>query len=502
MSQEQVQDLMRGVREGRLSRRRFVARAAALGFSASAIGAFLAACGAATTATNAVPTAQAAATNLAPTVNAAATTASGAAPTVAAVATSVAPTVNAVASQVAPTVAAAATTVAGGSPAAGGGGGTIKIYSSFPANGASKDQISSITNSITMALEEVKFKAGDFTLVYGDSEKLDDGSPAKSGEWDGTVEAANANKVVADPDAMVYIATFNSGAAKVSIPITNKADLVQISPANTYPGLTKQIANVVEQNEPGVYYPSNTRTYCRVIPTDDLQGAVAANFVQSLGVKKAYVLDDTELYGHGIALVFTSTAKKLGIDTVGPEGIDKSATDYRSLAQKVKTSGADMVYFGGITGNNAGKIWKDLRAVLGNDFKMMGPDGIFEQGFLDAAGDAAEGTYFSFGGLPPQQLQGKGADWYKNYKAKYNIEPQAYAAYGYEAASVVIDALKRAGKKDRAAIRQALMATKDWDGVLGKWSFTDTGDTTLTAMSINQAKDGKFVFVKTVEAPK
>lgn len=137
--------------------------------------------------------------------------------------------------------------------------------------------------------------------------------------------------------------------------------------------------------------------------------------------------------------------------------------------------------------------------MLGKDFKMMGPDGIYEDGWLDAAGDAAEGSYVTFGGLPPEKLTGKGAEWYKKYKEKYKIEPQGYAAYGYEAASVAIDAIKRAGKKDRAAIREALLATKNWDGVLGQWSFLPTGDTTLTSMSINQVKNGKFEFVKTVQ---
>lgn len=451
----QVRQLMQDVRQGRLSRRDFMKRAAALGFSASAVGAFLAACG------QAAP---------APTAGTGGGAGAG--------------------------VTTAAATTAAGSAAAAGPGGMIKIYSSFPVNSSSKSQIDSVINSIKMALEENGNKAGNFTLVY---ESLDDGSPAKGGEWDAGVEAANANRAVADPDAMIYLGTFNSGAAKVSIPITNRANLAMISPANTYTGLTKKVEGAVEPNEPEVYYPTSTRTYSRVIPTDDLQGAVGAAYAKEIGAKKVYVLDDTELYGHGLAVVFAEEAKANGLEVVGPEGVDKSATDYRSLGQKIKTANADMVYFGGITGNNAGKLWKDLRAVLGKDFKMMGPDGIYEDGWLDAAGDAAEGSYVTFGGLPPEKLTGKGAEWYKKYKEKYKIEPQGYAAYGYEAASVAIDAIKRAGKKDRAAIREALLATKNWDGVLGQWSFLPTGDTTLTSMSINQVKNGKFEFVKTVQ---
>jgi branched-chain amino acid transport system substrate-binding protein len=463
MTTEGLQALMDGVRTGRISRREFMRRAAVLGLSGSAIAAFLAACGAAATAT----------------------------PAPAGGAASTAPAASAAASTV-PAASAASSAAAGG----GATSGNIKIYSSFPRTGANKSQTDSVVNSIKLAFEQAGNKAGNFTIVYGATEDLDDGSPAKAGNWDAGVEAANATKALNDPDCMVYIGTFNSGAAKVSVPILNAVDLPMISPANTAVGLTKPEG----PGEPDIYYPSGKRTYCRVIPSDDLQGAVGASYAKELGAKKVYILDDNEAYGKGIANVFNANAKKLGVEVAAQESIDKNATDYRSLATKIRSAGADMVYFGGITGNNAGKLWKDLRSVLGNDFKMMGPDGIFDSDFLTAAAEAAEGTYISFGGLPPDKLTGKGAEWYTQYKAKFNIEPESYAAYGYEAATVVLDAIKRAGKKDRTAIREALLATKDWDGVLGKWSFDANGDTSLTAMSVNQVKDGKFTYVKSVVA--
>jgi branched-chain amino acid transport system substrate-binding protein len=374
-------------------------------------------------------------------------------------------------------------------PAAAGGQltGTIKIVSSLPRTGSSKGQSDTIVNAMKMALDEAGSKVGGATIVYDD---MDDATPAR-GAWDAGKEAENANKAVADADTMIYIGTFNSGAAKVAIPILNRANLIMISPANTYPGLTKPGQG--EPNEPDIYYPNGVRNYARVVPSDDLQGAVAANWSKQLGVQKAYVLDDTELYGHGIAQVFADTAKKIGLNVVGgPEGIDSKASDYRALATKIRGTGADMVYYGGITQNNAGKLFKDLRAVLGNDIKIMGPDGIYEQAFIDDAGDASEGTYVTFGGVPPSKLTGKGAEWYAAYKAKFNGEPEAYAAYGYEAMKVALDALGRAGKKDREAIRAAVFATKNYAGVLGNWSFDANGDTTLTTMSGRQVKDGKF----------
>jgi branched-chain amino acid transport system substrate-binding protein len=347
-----------------------------------------------------------------------------------------------------------------------------------------------------MALQEIGAdangnggKIGGATIVYQD---LDDATAAK-GAWDAAKEAENANQALNDPDVMVYIGTFNSGAAKVSIPILCKANLGMISPANTYPGLTKKVEGAVEANEPDVYYDGCKRNYTRVVPSDEIQGAAAANWAKQLGATKAYVLDDTELYGHGLGLVFANTAPKVGLQLVGgPEGIDSKASDYRALAQKVRQSGADVVFFGGITQNNAGKLWQDLRATLGNDVKLMGPDGIDEQAFLDAAGPAAEGSYITFGGVAPVKLTGAGAQWYQKYKQMYNSEPEAYAGYGYESMKVALAAIQTAGRKDRGTIRDAIFGTRNFSGALGTWSFTDTGDTTLTDMSGRQVKNGAF----------
>ena len=182
-----------------------------------------------------------------------------------------------------------------------------------------------------MALAEHNNKVGNATIEYTD---MDDATAAR-GSWDPAQEASNANKAGPDPDVMVYLGTFNSGAAKVSIPILCPQNLVMISPANTYPGLTKP-TQYNAPNEPDVYYPNGCkRNYTRVAATDDLQGAVGAVWAQQLGATKIYVLHDSDLYGQGIAEVFNATAKKLNLNVVGgPEGIDPAASDYRAWRRR------------------------------------------------------------------------------------------------------------------------------------------------------------------------
>jgi branched-chain amino acid transport system substrate-binding protein len=366
----------------------------------------------------------------------------------------------------------------------------IKIVSSLPRTGSANAQTGTIVNGIRMAIEERDGKVAGFTIEYED---WDDAS-AQRGNWDPALEAANADRAVKDPDVMVYIGTYNSGAAKVSIPVLNRAGLVMISPANTYPGLTKPGAG--EANEPEIYRPSGRVNYFRVVPTDDLQGSVAADWAKSMGVRKAFVIHDRELYGKGIADIFEKRARELGIEIVGYEGIDSKASNYKALATKIRAGAADLVYFGGTTQSNAGQLAKD---VLGSGYEgnLMVPDGCVELAFIESAGpDMLEDrTYATFGGLPATQLTGKGAEFLARYRERYGSDPEVYAVYGYEAAAAALTAIERAGKKDRAAILGAVAGIRDFDGALGRWSFDENGDTSLRTMSGQVVRAGTFEFL-------
>ena len=384
-----------------------------------------------------------------------------------------------------------------GAAAAPQQGKTLKIVSSLPRTGSANAQTTSMVNGIRMAIEERGGQVDGFAIAYED---MDDASPQK-GNWDPQVEAANAKKAIADAEVIGYVGTYNSGAAKVSMPMLNKAGLVMISPGNTHTGLTKP--GMGEPNEPAVYRPTGKITYFRVVPADDIQGAVACEFIRTdLGAKKVFVLHDRELYGKGIADVFRKSAEASGMQVVGFEGIDPKASNYRSLVTKIRAAGAEAVFFGGTTQTNAAQVLKDLRAG-GAKVPFVSPDGTFERAFIEAAGKdnvtkEQGGVYITFGGLPSDQLTGLGADFVKRYKAKHGELPEAYAVYGYEAARVLLDAIDRAESKDRASVIAAVAATKDFTGALGTWSFDANGDTTNRMMSVNTIENGEFKFVKAV----
>jgi branched-chain amino acid transport system substrate-binding protein len=393
--------------------------------------------------------------------------------------------------------------------ACGGGGGagaTLKIVSSLPMTGSSLTQTQTIVNAMQLRLEQAGGKAcgGKYTITY---EAWDDASAAL-GKWDPAVETENANKAAADASIVAYLGTFNSGAAKLSIPILNAAGpLVMISPANTNPGLTK-----ADKDLPGVtdsYYPTGVRSYARVVAADDIQGKVAANFVKSLGATTVYILDDQELYGKGIADVFEATAKEIGLTVVGHEGIDPKAADYKALMTKISTSNSggapDAIYVGMVVDNNASQLLKDKVAIMGDNetVKFVGPDGIQTQAFIDGAGaDVAAGVYASVAGVPFEELPAAGKKFKTDYEAKFGPLTEPYSVYGYETMSVALKAIEdvcAAGgdPTNRKAVRDAVFAIANFDGALGTWSFDANGDTSLTDMSFYQVKDGAYTAVGT-----
>lgn len=365
----------------------------------------------------------------------------------------------------------------------------IKIVSSLPRTGSARGQTDTIVNGILMAIDEVGSKVGGFQIEFED---LDDATAAQ-GTWTAEREGANADQAIKDPDVMVYIGTYNSGAAKISMPRLNMAGILMISPANTWPGLTKPGKG--DPGEPEIYRPSGKINYVRIVPADDIQGVVSADWALKLGLKKVFVLDDREVYGKGIADLFQVRAEEIGLKVLGHEGIDSQAQEFKPLMTKIKAAGPQLIYFGGTTQTKAGQLVKDMLAV-GLDAKFMCPDGCYEDAFIASAGadNLKERALITFGGLPPEKLTGKGAKFVANYQKRFGKMPEGYAVYGYECCKVALEAIRRAGRKDREAIRAAGTSIKNFDSALGKWSFDKNGDTTLRTMSGNTVRDGKFAF--------
>jgi branched-chain amino acid transport system substrate-binding protein len=382
----------------------------------------------------------------------------------------------------------------------GGGGGegrtSLTIYSSLPLQGDSRPQSTDVVNGEKLALEEAGGKVGKFTIKYV---SLDDATAA-AGKWDPGQTSADARKAAQDASTIAYLGEFNSGASAISIPILNEANVLQVSPSNTYVGLTR--SEGADKGEPDKYYPAGKRTFGRVVPADHIQAAAQVTYQKDQGCKKTYILNDKEVYGKGIAVQVANIAKAQGLAIAGNDGIDTKAANFRSLATKIKASGADCMFFGGITQNKGVQVFKDVSAA-NPTMKLFGPDGVAESAFATKLGSSVEkNTYITNPTLDPKLYPPAAQDFFAKFKQKFGNDPQPYAIYGYEAMKVALLAIQNAGDKgnDKQAVIDAFFKIKDRDSVLGKYSIDENGDTTLSDYGADRVEKGKLVFDKVIKA--
>ena len=379
-------------------------------------------------------------------------------------------------------------------------GKTIDIYSSLPLQGASTAQTDPLVNGIKLALSEAGGKAGQWTVNY---KSLDD-STAALGKWDPSQCAANARTAAADPKTVLYLGEFNSGCSEVSIPILNQAGVPQLSPANTYVGLTTNLPGSAA-GEPTKYYPTGTRTYLRIVPIDSIQAAADLIAMKQAGCTRVAVANDKEAYGSGLATLLELEKGFYGVNIVSNTGIDPTAPNFTSYASTIKGEGADCFLFAGIVSNGGVQITKNVNQAL-LTAKIFGPDGMCTSSWTDP----------SMGGVPAsidpliqctvatQNLNAYpgGKSFLAAYKAKYGVSnPDPYSIYGYEAMKLGLDTIRGLGSSgnSKSAVLHALFATKARPSVLGTYGFNANGDTTLKSYGLYKVgSNGQLVFYKTL----
>jgi branched-chain amino acid transport system substrate-binding protein len=386
----------------------------------------------------------------------------------------------------------AATGTAGGTA----GGKTVKIVSDLPLQGSSAAQTAQMNDAIKLYLSEIGNKVGNFSIEF---EAFDDSTAAK-GAWDEATCSANARKYVEDESIVGVIGTFNSGCAKLEVPIANEASLAFVSPANTLTGLTHEGPGI-EPGEPDKYYPSGTRNYARVVTSDDVQGQIDAAYMKDkLGVTKVFILDDKDAYGKGVADAFEAAANDIGLEVAGHEGWDANAQNYKALMTKIKAEGADGIFVGGISCFNGGQLVKDKVSVVGDNdaVKMVVSDGFVQASLFDEAGaDKVEGVYGTAPTLNPEDLPGAGKEFNAKVQEQFG-QPEVYTAYAVAALQMMLAALEKSDGT-REGVTGAL-AGASADTVVGPITFDENGDPKDKFESVFQGKGGNWEFVEQIAA--
>jgi branched-chain amino acid transport system substrate-binding protein len=383
----------------------------------------------------------------------------------------------------------------------GSGGTTIDIYSSLPLQGAVSAQTGPTVNGIKLALAQAGGKAGKFTVNY---QSLDDSTATSAATTcDVNQSAANARKVATDPKAVYYIGEFNSGCSKVTIPILNQAGVPQVSPANTYVGLTTNDAGSAP-GEPQKYYPTGKRTYLRLVPRDSIQSVAGLIAMKAAGCSRIAVTNDKTAYGQGLATQVVLHKGAYGLTVTGNTALDPTAPNYRAYASSIKAQGVNCVYTG-FNPSGEVELIKDIENAIPKT-KIFGGDGVCSAAITNAAMHgipAADDPLFNctVATLDLKAYPG-GKSFLAAYKAKYGVaNPDPYAIYGYEAMKLGLDTITSLGSKgnDKAAVLAALFAIKARHSVLGTYGFDKNGDTTLKTYGLYKVgKDGNPAYARTV----
>jgi branched-chain amino acid transport system substrate-binding protein len=380
-------------------------------------------------------------------------------------------------------------------------GQTVKVYTSWPLTGGTQAVGVSMVNAVNLALthyleDHEGMGPGGVTIEIV---ALDDASPT-SGAWDGVIEAENAQRCVNDAACVAYLGTYNSGAAKVSMPITNEAGIVQISPANSYAGLTRA-CETCEEGEPEIYRPSGEVNYFRVAATDDVQGPAAASWAACLGVTKVFIIDDTQAYGAGIASEFERHATEIGLEVVGRTSLESADADPRSALTQALAGGAELVYGGFVLDSGGPRVIQAMfdEGLFDEGIRFMGPDGILSPALIEQVGGAEilEGnTFFTFPSLLPNLLTDEaGMRFYEDYVATFGEEPDPYSVYAYASMEVTLAAIEAAaaeGEVTREAVLTYVREAEGFTGILGEFGFDENGDNTSAAFFGYDFAEGNF----------
>ncbi len=309
---------------------------------------------------------------------------------------------------------------------------------------------------------------------------------------------SNATALVGDDNVVGAVGPLNSGVAQSMQQVFASANMVEISPSNTNPTLT--LGKDWQTNKQRPY-----KTYFRTATTDELQGTFAAEYAyNNLKKKKAFVVDDKQTYGAGLASIFNEQFKGLGGAIAGTDHVNTGDKDFASLVTKIKTSGADLLYYGGQYDESA-LITKQLKDA-GVKIPLFGGDGMYATTYIETAGASAEGDLVTSVGVPVDTLAGAKA-FVAEYKAKgYKGDYGAYGGYSYDAATAIIKAVGAVKEANdgklpdtndlRAKVVDAVQKS-DFEGITGKVSFDEYGDTGNKQLTVYQVVKGAWKAVHT-----
>jgi branched-chain amino acid transport system substrate-binding protein len=398
-------------------------------------------------------------------------------------------------------LAAAATAALGGCGGVGSAdtteaaGSQLAIYSSLPLQGPEAQASEQIVNGEKLALADARGRAGDFKVGYL---SLDDANPT-TGQWSPGVTATNAKTAADDTSTIAYLGDYDSGATAVSLPLINAAGILQLSPASPYVGLTSSLD--AGQDEPERFYPTGRRTFARLQPGDPAQAVAQAQLMGLLGVHSVYVLDDQGAFEMPLADIVAREAGRAGIKVLAHDSLATTpGATFTGEVEKISESHAQAVFLAGAAGAGTATLWRELHHA-DPQLLLLGSSDLASEAFTDHLGTAAANTYLTTPTLSTSQYPAPAQRVLDDYRKTFGVQGGAEALYGYEAMTLVLDAIRAAGEhgNDRQTVIDRVMSTHDRDSVIGEYSIEADGESTISHYGVDRVQEGRPVFYRALD---
>jgi branched-chain amino acid transport system substrate-binding protein len=344
--------------------------------------------------------------------------------------------------------------------------GPLTVYTSVPSVGPSADEANAVVAGERLALDERRGRAGgrEVRLVVLDSAKAGDAS------WNPDIARSNADKAADDTSAIAYIGELDFGGSAISVPRTNEAGLLQVSP---YDGLTE-----LTQKQPGArtgperFYPRGVRNFVRLVPTDLEQAAALVSWVRAEGGSSIAILHDDHIFGRELASQVAGLAASQGMAVTKVDAVRPKDDGYDDLAADLAKDSPDAVLYTGIAPEVAGPLYDSLERGL-PQATLFGSSGVASSSFeTDARVHVVDAA------RPPSMYPAAGRHVLRRLDRRAQRRVPVEALYGYEAMQLVLDAIQQAGADgtDRADVVRAALTPRRRSGAIGRYAITRSGD--------------------------
>lgn len=327
-----------------------------------------------------------------------------------------------------------------------------------------------IAQAVALAVEQANSR-GDLPFVV---EVLVGDDKAQPGA---AIEVAQ--RFIADPQVLGVVGTMNSHTSLAAAPLYQQANLVQISPAASNPGLSRL----------------GYRTFFRVVAHDLCQGQEAARYaVEVVGARRIAVIHDSTVFGEPLGHVFKQTSEALGCPTVLYQGIQRGQVDFTELAAEVAAAEPDLIFFGVIEAE--GRLLAAQFRQVGVRAIFFGTDGLKPSLYLTTPEYEVEGPYHTSASTDVR-MKPSAAAFAQAYQARYGTLYSIYTAEAYDAANILIAACARAEILHRLAVLVEVARTRNFSGASGSISFDETGDRVHPEIGIYKVSNNTPVFLGT-----